>query len=104
MPPKRNVACIKPPDPPFIKRMKDSIGYQEPPTVETKKQIADYDENVDTERDDEKPVVVVLKPGDLTEEEVKSITEKVDENKRIMFSKPVKKEEKNSLDFSSKKR
>ncbi len=35
--PKRNIAFIKPPEPSFIKKMKESIpGYQEPDTVETK--------------------------------------------------------------------
>lgn len=32
-----------------------------------------YDAANDEERDDEKPVVVVLKPGDLSEEDLKKI-------------------------------
>lgn len=103
---KRNISFTKPPEPSFIKKMKESMGYQEPDTIETKMQVQPYDAENDEDRDDEKPAIVVLKPGDLTEEDVKQIQEKWDENKKIMFSKPVKKdsEEKNALDFSSKKR
>ncbi|GIY92088.1 DUF4604 domain-containing protein [Caerostris extrusa] len=123
--PKRSVAYIKPEEPSFIKKMKAAMGYQEPDTVETKKffhkelfskkvvhktdsfkkEVVPFQDD-QVERDDEKPVVVVLSPDDLTEEEAKTITEKADVNKKIIFTKPVKKtgEEKNSLDFSSKKR
>ncbi|GIY28308.1 DUF4604 domain-containing protein [Caerostris darwini] len=103
--PKRSVAYIKPEEPSFIKKMKAAMGYQEPDTVETKREVVPFQDD-QVERDDEKPVVVVLSPDDLTEEEAKTITEKADVNKKIIFTKPVKKtgEEKNSLDFSSKKR
>lgn len=33
---KRSISYTKPPEPSFIKKMKDAIGYQEPDTVETK--------------------------------------------------------------------
>ncbi|KAG8193761.1 hypothetical protein JTE90_005057 [Oedothorax gibbosus] len=105
MAPKRNISYTKPAEPSFIKKMKESIGYQEPDTVETKRQVADFvDDGV--EREDEKPVVVVLKPGDLNEEEVKEISEKADPSKKITFTKPAKKEseDKTALDFSSKKK
>ncbi|GFU37998.1 DUF4604 domain-containing protein [Nephila pilipes] len=103
--PKRSIAYTKPEEPAFIKRMKDAIGYQEPDTVETKRQIAAFDDDAE-EREDEKPVVVVLKQGDLSEEEVKKITDKADLNKKITFARPVKKDnaDKVSLDFSSKKK
>ncbi|XP_054717083.1 uncharacterized protein KIAA1143 homolog [Uloborus diversus] len=100
---KRNISFTKPPEPDFIKKMKDAIGYQEPATVETKREMPSFDENME-EREDEKPVVVVLKPGDLTEEELKDL--ELMRGKKIKFSKPTKKdnEEKNSLDFTSKKK
>lgn len=36
MPPKRNVAFIKPDEPAFLKRMKAQIGWQEPDTIDAK--------------------------------------------------------------------
>lgn len=33
---KRNISFTKPPEPSFIKKMKESMGYQEPDTIETK--------------------------------------------------------------------
>jgi len=51
--------------------MKESMGYQEPDTIETKSKIQAYDAENDVDQDDEKPVIVVLKPGDLSEEEIK---------------------------------
>lgn len=36
MAPKRNISYTKPDEPSFIKKMKESLGYQEPDTVETK--------------------------------------------------------------------
>lgn len=105
MPPKRNISFTKPPEPSFIKKMKESIGYQEPDTIETKMKVADYDPDNDVDRDDEKPVVIVLNPGDLTEEDLKEEEEKADVDKKIFFAKPLKKDdEKNSLEFSSKKK
>ncbi|XP_055933538.1 uncharacterized protein KIAA1143 homolog [Argiope bruennichi] len=103
---KRSISYTKPPEPSFIKKMKDAIGYQEPDTVETKREIRPFQDDDQEERDDEKPVIVVLNEGDLTEEQAKKITDKADLNKKITFAKPVKKdnEEKNSLDFSSKKK
>ncbi|KAF8781786.1 hypothetical protein HNY73_012149 [Argiope bruennichi] len=70
------------------------------------KEIRPFQDDDQEERDDEKPVIVVLNEGDLTEEQAKKITDKADLNKKITFAKPVKKdnEEKNSLDFSSKKK
>ncbi|XP_013116434.2 uncharacterized protein KIAA1143 homolog [Stomoxys calcitrans] len=74
---KRNIAYIKPQDPSFLAKLKQEIGYKEGPSVETKRQkIEDLDDNFsdseEPEREDEKPLVVVLKSGDLTEEEAKA--------------------------------
>ncbi|GBN83570.1 hypothetical protein AVEN_216928-1 [Araneus ventricosus] len=74
--PKRSISYTKPPEPSFIKKMKDAIGYQEPDTVETKRETLPFQDDDQEERDDEMPVVVVLNEGDLTEEQAKKITEK----------------------------
>lgn len=92
MPPKRNVAFIKPEEPAFLKRMKAQIGFTEPDTtIDTKVRSLRFDkiiyinvmfchqrEAIDNfsdddddgvEKDDERPQVVQLKEGDLTAEE-----------------------------------
>ena len=66
---------IKPQDPKFLAQLKQQIGYNEGPSVETKKQkFEDFDSDSETEdrpeREDEKPQIVVVKTGDLTAEEV----------------------------------
>ncbi|XP_015911502.1 uncharacterized protein KIAA1143 homolog [Parasteatoda tepidariorum] len=103
MPPKRNISFTKPPEPAFIKRMKDSIGYQEPPTIETKKQKLAHEDD-DIELEDDKPVVVVLNSENITKDELEAFTEN-SKNEKVVFSKPAKKnlEEKSSLNCSSKK-
>jgi hypothetical protein len=72
------VAYIKPEEPAFLKRMKEQIGgYEEPEDRLDAKRgpisnlSDDEDDDEYTERDDEKPQVVQLKTGDLTEEEAK---------------------------------
>ena len=87
---KRNVAFLKPEEPDFLKRMKAEIGYKEPEEEMDRKAckwIVFYDQFIIKcylqreailnlsddedylEKDDEKPLVVQLKEGDLTEEE-----------------------------------
>ncbi|XP_067135807.1 uncharacterized protein KIAA1143 homolog [Centruroides vittatus] len=58
--------------------------------------------------DEEKPVIVVLKPGDLSEEQVKEYQvnkQSVDTDEKILFRKPEKRtiNENNQLDCSTKK-
>ncbi|CAG9816106.1 unnamed protein product [Phaedon cochleariae] len=68
---KRHVAYIKPDEPSFLKKLKKEAGYQEGPTVDTKRE--DYGNIADEDLEDtpeEQPTVVVLKSGDLTAEEV----------------------------------
>merc|ERR1711920_592818 len=58
----------KPADPSFIRRIKEQMGYKEGPSLEDKMLTAagvDDDQDVDGEM----PTVVVLKDGDLTQEE-----------------------------------
>lgn len=94
---KSKVFCEKPEEPAFIKRMKERIGYQAGPTIDTKvsncfdsfrllfltilmhpqkeelpKAPINDEEN---EVDEEQPTIVVLRKGDLNEDEVKAIRE-----------------------------
>ncbi|GFR11136.1 DUF4604 domain-containing protein [Trichonephila clavata] len=108
MAPKRSITYNKPEEPPFIKRMKNAVGYQEPDNVETKRGIAnssECDDDADHDRYDERPMLVVIDNSDITEEDVKKIVEKADLNQKITFARPAtkKKEDKVSLAFSSKK-
>lgn len=77
---KRNVAFIKPDEPSFLKRMKEQIGYKEGPTVETKRQNLERNDNDDSDQDfdDDNPQVVVLKEGDLTAEQVEIEKKRID--------------------------
>lgn len=106
--PRHNVTCIKPSDPPFIRRMKERIGYVEGPSVDTKRELLPRDAQED--REDEKPVVVILKPGDLTAEEADAIQKKNEDeapgDERIVFKKPTKRkdEEEHGITASSSKK
>merc|ERR1712098_847049 len=57
-------------EPSFIRQFKQRVGYKEGPSVDTKRQKLDYEEDDRSDTEEEKPVVVVLKAGDLTAEEV----------------------------------
>jgi len=97
------VGYAKPPEPKFIRDLKAKVGYREPDGIEAKmKSLTDEAEELE-ERDDEKPTVVVLKEGDLTEEEVRDhqscersrtgdeVKEEIPPaDGRIMFKKPKK--------------
>uniref|UniRef100_A0A182NIA6 DUF4604 domain-containing protein n=1 Tax=Anopheles dirus TaxID=7168 RepID=A0A182NIA6_9DIPT len=89
--PKRNVAFIKPDEPDFLKKMKAQIGYREGPSVDDKREaIENFSDSDDEEKEDEKPQVVVIKEGDLTEAEAekafKEESEKpADLNQKIVF-------------------
>uniref|UniRef100_A0A182PMT9 DUF4604 domain-containing protein n=1 Tax=Anopheles epiroticus TaxID=199890 RepID=A0A182PMT9_9DIPT len=71
--------------------MKAQIGYREGPSIDDKREaIENYDDSDDEEKDDEKPQVVVIKEGDLTEAEAaqafKEESEKpADLNQKIVF-------------------
>ncbi|XP_076325499.1 uncharacterized protein KIAA1143 homolog [Tachypleus tridentatus] len=95
---KRNITYNKPAEPSFLKKLKERIGYQEGPSIETKKQLLPVDDTSDEERDDEKPLVVVLEKGDLTYEEAENYKYSkkpvVDDEglcgKKILYKKPTK--------------
>jgi len=103
---KGKVGFSKPPEPKFIRELKAKVGYKEPIGLDAKMGGGDGEggfsgEMEDREdRDDEKPTIVVMKNGDLTEEEVKSeetsvkqdVVEEVPADGRIMFKKPTKRE------------
>ncbi|XP_035917177.1 uncharacterized protein KIAA1143 homolog [Anopheles stephensi] len=98
---KRNVAFIKPDEPDFLKRMKAQIGYREGPSIDDKREaIENFDDSDDEEQEDEKPQVVVIKEGDLTEAEAaqafKEESEKpADLNQKVVFKSRKPKPEKN---------
>lgn len=90
-----SVTCVKPSDPPFLRKLKERVGYKESPTVDTKREEHRPVDTADPDIDDEKPVVVVLKAGDLTAEEAEIYSQKqVSDNEpadgKIMFKKPTK--------------
>ncbi|CAI9537243.1 unnamed protein product [Staurois parvus] len=103
---KNRVSYVKPAEPSFLTKFKKDVGYTEGPTVDTKRQdlptVADDSDGSDKE--DEQPQVVVLKKGDLSEDEVMKIKQQIKENSKgyhvdddpvpadgkILFRKPVK--------------
>ncbi|OXA47092.1 uncharacterized protein KIAA1143 homolog [Folsomia candida] len=94
---KQPVSFINPAEPAFIRRMKEQLGYKEGPNIDTKREELEKATIADEiDREDELPTVVVLKSGDLTEEEAKRIDadvlkeEDADSDGKIAFKKPVK--------------
>lgn len=91
---RNNVGFVKPQEPKFLREIKEKVGYREPEGIEAKMRRSEGgEEREDVE--DEAPTVVVLNKGDLTEEEAKAATEKVDSDDpppdgRIRFKKPTK--------------
>lgn len=67
---RQGVDYMKPKEPSFLTKFKREIGYKEGPTVNSKKANLPLDDEDDRpDADDEQPLVVVLKDGDLTKEE-----------------------------------
>ena len=106
---KNKIGYAKPPEPKFIREMKAKLGYREPAdNLEDKLRgdAGDFDDRED--REDEAPTVVVMKDGDLTQEQFKeeqSLMEKLEEDKKVQegkiaFKKPVKKRESSDKDVS----
>ncbi|XP_062601223.1 uncharacterized protein KIAA1143 homolog [Saccostrea cucullata] len=107
--PKEKVSYVKDDEPDFIKKFKQRVGYKEGPTVNTKREMPDFDDDEDRpDNEDEKPVVVQLREGDLTAEEVERLqkTEEPPADGKITFKKPVKRsgEDPTELKTSTKKR
>lgn len=107
MPKKNSVTCVKPSDPPFLRKLKERVGYKEGPTVDTKREELPTDAGA-VDLYDEKPVVVVLKAGDLTAEEAEKYHRKEEDNGpadgRIMFKKPTKRTDSTCLAGGQTKR
>uniref|UniRef100_UPI00358F8ED6 uncharacterized protein KIAA1143 homolog isoform X2 n=1 Tax=Myxine glutinosa TaxID=7769 RepID=UPI00358F8ED6 len=89
----RNVSYVRPAEPAFLRRFKERIGHQEGPTVDTKRQVQVEKDEDREDREDEKPQVVVLAAGDLTQEEAQQAQiekQEVATDGRILFRKPSK--------------
>lgn len=94
---KRNVQFSKPEEPAFIKRMKEQAGITEGPHIDTKHEPLEKASDEDlADREDEEPVIVVLKKGDLSEEQVRQHLqmqkdkeeEEALRNDKILYRKP----------------
>ncbi|XP_054165055.1 uncharacterized protein KIAA1143 homolog [Oppia nitens] len=94
---KRNISFARPEEPEFIKKLKQRAGIVKGPDVDTKREELPKVQFDDLEdKDEEKPVVVVIKKGDLSEDEVKQFNDKqqaIQEQKdindgKIVFKKP----------------
>ncbi|GAV05816.1 hypothetical protein RvY_15891 [Ramazzottius varieornatus] len=72
---KNQISYVKQAEPSFLKDFKKRAGYKEGPTVEDKKrELPPDDRNDQEDRPDERPQIVALKSGDLTEAEVEAMT------------------------------
>merc|ERR1711981_515499 len=83
----------------FLRRIKEQVGYKDPvEDINAKRLVNQGELDDDQEQDDEKPTVVVLKDGDLTEKEAEALQNKLEkdteergpEDGRILFKKPIK--------------
>ncbi|XP_051163350.1 uncharacterized protein KIAA1143 homolog [Leptopilina boulardi] len=90
---KHSVAFIKPDEPKFLRDLKIQAGYKEGPTVDTKRaELPEATEEDFEDREEEKPVVVVLNTGDLTAEEANAFQKQKEEeeaNAPADLSKPI---------------
>ena len=91
---KNSIQSIKREDPAFIRRFKQQVGYKEGPTVDSKRAPLERDDS-GSDLEDEKPSIVVLKKGDLTEEEVERLKE---EGKSLEFEDKEDQEEESPAD------
>ncbi|XP_064394847.1 uncharacterized protein KIAA1143-like isoform X2 [Halichondria panicea] len=68
--PSKNVTWTKPQEPTFLKAFKDKVGYKEPVSIDAKREAGPPPSVEDREdREDELPTVVVLKAGDVNQDE-----------------------------------
>ncbi|XP_066151373.1 uncharacterized protein KIAA1143 homolog [Euwallacea fornicatus] len=110
MPKKHNIAYVKPEEPSFLRKLKEQAGYKEGPTVDTKREdLGPVSEEDFLDTEEEQPQVVVLRPGDLNQEEAareKLRLEREEELKPadlsapIVFKKPPSKKQLNSSEKS----
>ncbi|KAL5022383.1 hypothetical protein ScPMuIL_001538 [Solemya velum] len=110
---RKKISYVQNDEPSFIKQFKQRVGYQEGPNVETKNaELPSFDDEDEDNplRDDEKPVVVVLREGDLTAEEAEKYDQDTSSDKphaegdKIMFRKPTKRTGENDLSSTSNKK
>lgn len=101
---KRNITYVKPEEPSFLRRIKEQVGYKEGPTVDTKvgctkntppnpvltsrtpfqrEDLGPVEEDDLRDADDERPTVVVLNPGDLTEEEAARVNRELEKGETL---------------------
>ncbi|OWA51987.1 KIAA1143-like protein [Hypsibius exemplaris] len=73
---KNQISFTKPAEPSFLKQFKQRAGFKEGPTVEDKRRELPVDDGKQEDRPDERPQIISLKAGDLTEEEVAAIAER----------------------------
>ncbi|XP_028392281.1 uncharacterized protein KIAA1143 homolog [Dendronephthya gigantea] len=98
----RNVKYVQQDEPSFLKKFKERVGYKEQANISDKfsdevdRLKNESDEN-EQENENEEPVVVVLKPGDMTAEEVAKFKEENSsedcwdsKNDKPIFKKPDK--------------
>ncbi|CAG5127878.1 unnamed protein product [Candidula unifasciata] len=99
--PRNGVQYVNNEEPAFIQQFKEKIGYKEGPSINSKRNMPNFDDHEDEEdeyapeKEDEKPVVVVVKSGDLTAEEAHAEQKLVEDgparlDEKITFKKPVK--------------
>uniref|UniRef100_A0A0B6Y8J8 DUF4604 domain-containing protein n=1 Tax=Arion vulgaris TaxID=1028688 RepID=A0A0B6Y8J8_9EUPU len=97
--PRQGVKYVNNEEPAFIKQFKEKIGYKEGPDINSKRNIPNFDEDEEDdgapEAEEEKPIVVVIKSGDLTAEEADVEQKQIDEgpaklDEKITFKKPIK--------------
>lgn len=86
---------MKPQEPSFLRKLKAEAGYKAADTVETKREVLPHDADELEDKEDEQPLVVVLKSGDLTAEEVANIKKEeelapANLEERIVFRAPTK--------------
>ena len=111
---KNKLEYVKQQEPKFLREFKSRTNFKEGPTIETKKlktEVKSTEKDVDEEdREDEKPVVCVLKDGDLTEEEYEQYRKSDREQDgndallsegKIVFKKPTKRTNEDSFKDSS---
>ncbi|XP_039253496.1 uncharacterized protein KIAA1143 homolog [Styela clava] len=98
----RGIKYVKQEQPSFIRKFQEKAGMKPEATIADKYQTISED-CVDEEKEDEKPVVVVLKEGDLTAEEAESQGNDEEHNGKIVFKKPTKRSKESALGGTTKK-
>ncbi|XP_064599420.1 uncharacterized protein KIAA1143 homolog [Liolophura sinensis] len=98
------ISYVQQNEPDFIRKFKQRVGYKEGPSVDTKRQEQDLSDDDIVDGEDEKPVVVVLRDGDLTAEEAAQLQNgesiKAEDDPpadgKILFKKPAKRRAENN--------